>query len=171
LRAPFAICHADIDYFKPFNDHYGYSQGDQVLLHLAGLCRSAVVEGLDFVGHPGGDDFILILRSQDWRRRVARVVESFSASCAKFYSEEHHTASGFRGVDREGRERLFPLMTLSMGIAVVDPNRYANAADLMRALSNAKQTAKSRSGNSLIMNDGEHDNTVLLQTLKLQQEA
>ncbi len=52
LQVPFVICHADIDHFKPFNDHYGYSQGDQVLLHLAGLCRSAGVADMDFVGHP-----------------------------------------------------------------------------------------------------------------------
>lgn len=154
LRAPFAICHVDIDHFKPFNDEYGYSHGDQALLHLAGLCRSAVSEGLDFVGHPGGDDFILIMRSPDWQHRIRRVVENFSASCARFYSDQHRTAGGFRGHDRDGTERMFPLMTLSVGVATVDPNRPGNAAELMRALSAAKQSAKSHNGNAVMMHDG-----------------
>jgi diguanylate cyclase (GGDEF)-like protein len=162
LRAPFAICHVDIDHFKPFNDEYGYSHGDQALLHLAGLCRSAAAEGLDFVGHPGGDDFILIMRSQDWQHRIRRVVENFSASCARFYSDEHRTAGGFRGHDRDGTERMFPLMTLSVGVATVDPNRPGNAAELMRVLSAAKQAAKSRSGNAVMMHDGERDQAMAL---------
>lgn len=165
LRAPFAICHFDIDHFKPFNDHYGYSQGDQVLLNLAGLCRSAVADGLDFVGHPGGDDFILIMRSQDWRRRVSRIVESFSATCSKFYSQGNHVAEGFQGLDRDGQQRVFPFMTLSVGVAVAGANRYETSADLMCALSAAKQIAKTRSGNSVIMNDGEQDQTLQLRTL------
>lgn len=155
LRAPFAICHADIDHFKPFNDEYGYSHGDQVLLHLAGLCRSAAVEGLDFVGHPGGDDFILIMRGQDWQHRVTRIVENFSASCARFYSDAHRTAGGFIGHDREGRERMFPLMTLSVGVASVDPTRYANTAELMQVLAAAKQTAKAREGNAVVVHGAE----------------
>jgi diguanylate cyclase (GGDEF)-like protein len=165
LRAPFAICHLDIDHFKPFNDEYGYSQGDQALLHLAGLCRSAAVEGMDFVGHPGGDDFILIMRSQDWQHRITRVIESFSASCARFYSDEHRTAGGFLGHDRDGNERMFPLMTLSVGVATVDPSRYANAAELMRALSNAKQSAKSRPGNAIILYDGQQDQSLRIAAL------
>ncbi len=165
LRSPFAICHADIDYFKPFNDEYGYSCGDQVLLHLAGLCRSAAVEGLDFVGHPGGDDFILIMRSLDWQHRITRIVENFSASSARFYSDEHRTAGGFLGHDREGREKMFPLMTLSVGVATVDPSRYANAAELMRVVSAAKQNAKSRSGNVVILHDGDRDRTMQLRMI------
>lgn len=162
LRTPFAVCHADIDHFKPFNDQYGYSAGDQVLLHLAGLCRSAVSVGVDFVGHPGGDDFILVMRSPDWSRRITRIVDSFSASCGRFYSDEHLKAGGFAGRDREGRTREFPLMTLSVGVAVVEPDRYANPAALMHALSGAKQQAKMREGNAMIVSDGESESTLRL---------
>jgi diguanylate cyclase (GGDEF)-like protein len=169
LKVPFVICHADIDHFKPFNDQYGYSQGDQVLLHLAGLCRSAAVPGLDFVGHPGGDDFILVMRSGDWNRRITRIVDSFTASCSRFYSAEHIAAGGFAGVDRDGRDRKFPLMTLSVGAAVIDPERHATMADLMRTVGSAKQRAKSRVGNAMIVNNGEVDQTLRLPTLPLQE--
>jgi GGDEF domain-containing protein len=165
LQVPYVICHVDIDHFKPFNDQYGYSQGDQVLLHLAGLCRSAAISGMDFVGHPGGDDFILVMRSTDWSRRISRVVDSFAASCHRFYSPEHIAAGGFRGLDRDGRERHFPLMTLSVGAAMVDPARHSSKADLMRSVGSAKQLAKSRVGNAMIVNDGEAERTMRLPAL------
>src|SRR5262249_34706888 len=158
----FVVCHADIDHFKPFNDHYGYSQGDQVLLHLAGLCRSAAVPGMDFVGHPGGDDFIMLMRSPDWRRRMTRIIDSFAVSCQRFYSAEHIAAGGFRGHDRDGNERMFPLMTLSLGVAMVDPERTTSAAELMRLVSGAKQLAKARAGNAVIVNDGAGERTLRL---------
>jgi GGDEF domain-containing protein len=165
LQVPYVICHADIDHFKPFNDQYGYSQGDQVLLHLAGLCRTAAVSGMDFVGHPGGDDFILVMRSTDWNRRITRIVDSFAASCSRFYSPEHIAARGFQGMDRDGRERHFPLMTLSVGAAMVDPARHSSTADVMRAVGIAKQVAKSRSGNAMIVNDGDADRTMRMPAL------
>jgi GGDEF domain-containing protein len=136
-----------------------------VLLHLAGLCRSAAASGMDFVGHPGGDDFILVMRSTDWNRRIARVVDSFAASCSRFYSPEHIAAGGFHGMDRDGRERHFPLMTLSVGAAMVDPARHSSTADVMRAVGIAKQVAKSRSGNAMIVNDGDADRTMRMPAL------
>jgi diguanylate cyclase (GGDEF)-like protein len=171
LQVPFVICHADIDHFKPFNDYYGYSLGDQVLLHLAGLCRSAAAPGMDFVGHPGGDDFILVMRSMDWSRRITRIVDSFSASRHRFYSAEHVAADGFDGLDRDGRERHFPMMTLSVGAAVVEAGTSRSKADLMRALGNAKQRAKSRSGNAMIVNDGEVDHTMRMPAMVAANQA
>jgi GGDEF domain-containing protein len=165
LHVPFVVCHADIDHFKPFNDQYGYSQGDQVLLHLAGLCRSAAVPGMDFVGHPGGDDFILLMRSPDWHRRVTRVIDSFAVSGQRFYSSEHVAAGGFHGRDRDGADRMFPLMTLSVGVAMVEPDRGTSTAELLRAVSHAKQRAKSRTGNTVIVTDGEVDRTLRLRVL------
>jgi len=167
LQVPFVVCHADIDHFKPFNDHYGYSQGDQVLLHLAGLCRSAAAPGMDFVGHPGGDDFILLMRSADWRRRMTRIIDSFAVSGTRFYSPEHVAASGFDGRDRDGAQRRFPLMTLSMGVAMVDPEHTTSTAELLRTVSGAKQLAKARAGNAMIVNDGERDCTLRLPALGL----
>jgi GGDEF domain-containing protein len=120
---------------------------------------------MDFVGHPGGDDFILVMRSTDWSRRISRVVDSFAASCHRFYSPEHIAAGGFRGLDRDGRERHFPLMTLSVGAAMVDPARHSSKADLMRSVGSAKQLAKSRVGNAMIVNDGEAERTMRLPAL------
>ncbi len=106
------------------------------------------------------------MRSADWHRRMTRIVDSFAASGRRFYSTEHVAAGGFQGRDREGNERLFPLMTLSVGVAVVDPARCATSEELMHTVSGAKQLAKSRAGNAIVVNDGERDRTVQLPILE-----
>jgi len=69
-RRSFVACHLDLDNFKPFNDTYGYQQGDQVLLHVAATIVRNTRSQMDFVGHIGGDDFVVLLRSRDWSIRL-----------------------------------------------------------------------------------------------------
>jgi len=149
LRVPFVLCHADIDHFKPYNDAYGYRQGDQVLLHLADLLRGVAMPDEDFVGHIGGDDYILVLRASDWRRRLNKLIDSFDASVANFYSDEHRELGGIDGIDRDGHARRFPIMTLSIGIASVAAEHLAEHDALMQALQQAKAQAKSIQGNAI----------------------
>jgi len=143
------LCHADIDHFKPYNDSYGYRQGDQVLLHLADLLRGVAMPDEDFVGHIGGDDYILVLRASDWRRRLNKLIDSFDASVANFYSDEHRELGGIDGIDRDGHARHFPIMTLSIGIASVAAEHLAEHDALMQALQQAKAQAKSIQGNAI----------------------
>lgn len=149
LRSPFVVCHGDLDYFKPFNDEYGYRQGDQVLLHVADLFRRAASQGTDFVGHIGGDDFILMLRNLDWHARMQDLFEAFSASIPNFYSESHRAEGGFTSADRDGRERQFPLLSLSIGAVLVDPERVASQDEVLASLQRAKNAAKGQHGNAL----------------------
>lgn len=160
LRTPFVLCHGDLDHFKSFNDEYGYRQGDQVLLHVADLFRQAATQGAEFVGHLGGDDFILMLRTGDWRKRLNRLFDSFTASIPNFYSTEHRNRGAISGVDREGRARNFPLMTLSIGAVEVTPERYADQDAVMQALNRAKARAKAQLGHALVL-ESEPAETVL----------
>jgi len=151
LRTPFMLCHGDLDHFKSFNDAYGYRHGDQVLLHVADLFRQAAKQGADFVGHLGGDDFILMLRTGDWRKRLNRLFDSFTASIPNFYSEAHRDLGAIFGVDRDGRPRSFPLMTLSIGVVEVSPERYGDQDSVMQDLSRAKGKAKAQAGHALVL--------------------
>ncbi len=76
------ICYVDIDSFKPFNDIYGYGRGDEVLLCLAQCLNDRVDPSRDFVGHIGGDDFLLVLGPQDWRKRLNQLLDDADASIA-----------------------------------------------------------------------------------------
>jgi diguanylate cyclase (GGDEF)-like protein len=149
LRMPFVICHGDLDYFKAFNDEYGYRAGDQVLLHVADLFRDVVCPGTDFLGHVGGDDFILLLRNVDWHARLKGLFESFDASIQNFYSDAHRATGGFKSLDRDGEERQFPLASLSIGAVLVDPERLKTQEEVLASLQRAKSVAKSHGGNAL----------------------
>jgi len=149
LRTPFVVCHGDLDYFKPFNDEYGYRHGDQVLLHVADLFRRAANTGTDFVGHIGGDDFILMLRNVDWHARLRDLFESFSASIPNFYSDSHRAQGGFASLDRDGHEKHFPLLTLSIGAVLVDTERVTTQDQVLASLQHAKNLAKAEHGNAL----------------------
>lgn len=155
LRVPFVMAHADIDHFKAYNDAYGYRAGDQVLLHLADVLRAAVDPAVDFVGHVGGDDFILLLRSTDWRRRVHGVFDTFGASVDNWYSAEHRRERCIVTADRDGQPREFPLMTLSVGAVSSNGTRFAQAAEVTGSLQRVKSGAKAQKGDALVVDSGE----------------
>jgi diguanylate cyclase (GGDEF)-like protein len=151
----FVVAYLDLDGFKPYNDVYGYGQGDQVILHLAGLLKATFSARLDFVGHVGGDDFLVVIRSADWRERIMKLLEQFTANVATFYSPEHAAAGHIVAADREGRQRDFPLLTLSVA-ALDSQTEGATSADaIAHLLAHVKKIAKQRAGNSFVLRSGE----------------
>jgi diguanylate cyclase (GGDEF)-like protein len=154
-RKRFVVAYFDLDSFKPYNDAYGFAQGDQVILHLAGLLKSTFSERLDFVGHVGGDDFLVVMRSADWRERVTRVIERFAAAVPSFYSPEHASAGRITATDRDGIARAFPLLTLS--VAALDSETLgATSADaIAQLLTHVKKLAKQQHGNSFVLRSNE----------------
>jgi diguanylate cyclase (GGDEF)-like protein len=150
-RKRFIVAYFDLDWFKPYNDVYGYAQGDQVILHLASLLKQHFSARLDFVGHVGGDDFLVVIRSADWRERVVNVLERFTEAVAKFYSPEHAAAKSITAIDRNGRQNKFPMLTLS--VAALDSETMgATSADAMaHLLAHVKKYAKQQTGNSFVL--------------------
>ncbi|WP_339463489.1 bifunctional diguanylate cyclase/phosphodiesterase [Pseudomonas sp. EA_105y_Pfl2_R69] len=145
------ICYVDIDNFKPFNDIYGYAKGDEVLLSLAQCLNERVDPTRDFVGHIGGDDFLLVLGSQDWRARLNRLLEDFQSQCRRFYREEDLHAGCFVAKDRSGKRQEYALLSLSLGVVHVHPEHCAqlDASQLAGLASEAKRHAKAVPGYSL----------------------
>ncbi|RMH86869.1 GGDEF domain-containing protein [Pseudomonas sp. AOB-7] len=146
-----AICYVDIDSFKPFNDLYGYARGDEVLLCLAQCLSERVDPARDFVGHIGGDDFLLVLGSADWRDRLGRLIEDFQSQCRRFYREEHLQAGCFSTHNRQGQRQEFALLSLSIGVVCLQAEDCPNldAAQLAELASEAKRQAKAVPGYSL----------------------
>ncbi|MEX6504326.1 bifunctional diguanylate cyclase/phosphodiesterase [Pseudomonas zhanjiangensis] len=145
------ICYVDIDSFKPFNDLYGYAKGDEVLLCLAQCLSERVDPARDFVGHIGGDDFLLVLGSEDWRARLNRLLEDFQGQCRRFYSDEHLHAGCFISHNRQGVREEFPLLSISLGVVHLHPEQCAHldASQLASLASEAKRHAKAVPGYSL----------------------
>ncbi|MEG2910525.1 MAG: bifunctional diguanylate cyclase/phosphodiesterase, partial [Pseudomonas sp.] len=119
------ICYVDIDSFKPFNDIYGYGRGDEVLLCLAQCLNERVDPSRDFVGHIGGDDFLLVLGPEDWRKRLNQLLDDFQSQCRRFYRPEHLEAGCFIAPNRQGIRQEFPLLSLSIGVVHLHPEACA----------------------------------------------
>jgi EAL domain-containing protein (putative c-di-GMP-specific phosphodiesterase class I)/GGDEF domain-containing protein len=149
-RRPFVACHLDLDHFKIFNDTYGYARGDQVLMHVAETLLRTVRQRVDFVGHVGGDDFVFLLRSQDWSLRLVSLLEYLAASLLNFYDSDQREAGCIRGRDRDGEERDFAL--LSASVAVVEIGGGTLTAELVaERLRRAKKAAKAQAGYSCVI--------------------
>lgn len=151
---PFAICYCDLDQFKPFNDTYSYRKGDEVIQITAGLLREHANAEHDFVGHIGGDDFIVVFRSPDWRDRCRRVLDQFPLATQHLYRQEHLQAGGYQGYSREGASVFHHLVSLSIGAVKVDAGHTVlpySSHQLAEFAAQAKAQAKKMPGNALFV--------------------
>ena len=160
---PFVACHLDLDHFKAFNDTFGYSRGDQVLLHVAQVVTGNLRRRVDFVGHLGGDDFVMFLRSQDWPLRLMEMLQELSASLVNFHPVEHRQAREYRALDRDGKPTLFPLLTVSIGAVQVSAGGGTTAEAVGERLRRAKAAAKAQPGNACMLASGERVMDLLAQ--------
>tara|TARA_R110002049_G_scaffold37043_2_gene117200 strand:- start:890 stop:2779 length:1890 start_codon:yes stop_codon:yes gene_type:complete len=145
------ICYFDLDNFKPYNDIYGYGKGDKVINKTANILTTHVNPELDFVGHVGGDDFIILFESEDWQKRCHDILSTFTDQQPDLYSHKHLKDQGITAQDRHGNSAFFPLLCLSIGaVRLLDFDTIKNEADLAELATQAKSMAKKISGNSLI---------------------
>lgn len=150
-NASFAVCYADLDHFKAFNDVYGYQQGDELIKLTGNILQAECAANLDFIGHIGGDDFILLLKSDDWEMRCQRVLSEFARQTLPLFMPEHLIGGGYLAADRQGKVVRHPLPTLSIGVVWVEPHRFPTHYAVSEAASMAKKMAKSTLGNSLFI--------------------
>lgn len=150
-RRPFIACHLDLDHFKVFNDTYGYARGDQVLMHVADTLRRTVRQRVDFVGHVGGDDFVFLLRSQDWSLRLMSLLEDLAASLPNFYDADHRAAGRIFGRDRDGQERHFALLSASVAVVQIEGAPSTTPELVAEQLRRAKKAAKGHAGYSCVL--------------------
>ena len=136
-EATFVVCYCDLDNFKPYNDVYGYSQGDNVIRAVARLLREHAEPELDFVGHVGGDDFILICRSHDWRLRCEAILSRFADEVGNFYNPADHARGHIKALDRQGSPVTSPLLSLSIGVVAPDPKRCQSHHEVASLASDA----------------------------------
>ncbi|MCF8197192.1 MAG: GGDEF domain-containing protein [Sulfuritalea sp.] len=148
----FVAAYCDLDHFKPYNDAYGYRCGDQMIQQLGTLLSEAVADQQDFVGHVGGDDFIVLLQSQDWEARLRRILSDFDAALSEHVTDPMHIAAGgYCGEDRLGGAVFHPLPALSIGCVMVQSGAFTSHHEVSAALSEAKKEAKRLPGSALFV--------------------
>ena len=116
-NSPFSVCYCDLDNFKAYNDRYGYAAGDRILLHTAQLLVDTItrVGGKgDFVGHVGGDDFVLVTTPDKEELVSGEIMRAFDSSIEEFYNAEDRAAHGSYVRARDGVVQRFPIMTVTI---------------------------------------------------------
>jgi diguanylate cyclase (GGDEF)-like protein len=148
---PFAVCYGDLDNFKPFNDMYGYRKGDEMIQFTGKLLGDVCDPQHDFIGHIGGDDFILVMQSADWEKRCNRALTSFAQTSTVLFEARHRSIGGYTSEDRQGRVVHHPLPTLSIGVICADAESFHSHHEIAEAATAAKKMAKKKPGNSLFI--------------------
>jgi signal transduction histidine kinase/DNA-binding response OmpR family regulator len=144
-QVPFSLSYVDLDSLKAYNDTYGYAKADGVILQTAGLLRDAVArlggEGA-FLGHVGGDDFVVLSAPDRAGPVCGDVVAAFDRVIPLYYDRADRERGTIEAVDRFGTRRSFPLLSISIATVDAPPGRFARHADLARAAAELKERAK-----------------------------
>ena len=155
----FAVCYADLDHFKEFNDRYSYYDGDRVIYLLSRILHDVVkgmLGGQGFVGHIGGDDFIFVIPVAAISEVCSEVLFVFDILIPYQYNEQDRRAGYYFGKDRRGQLHRVPLMTLSIGIVTNQNRRFTHPAQVSELATEMKSYAKTQPGSVFVV-DRRHD--------------
>lgn len=148
-QEPIAVLYIDLDNFKAFNDTYGWIQGDQVIKALAIIIRNVVQElGTkdDFVGHIGGDDFVLLSTPQVAPTIADRIIAEFDKMIPLHYSEEARTRGYLIAKDRRGRSFRAPMATVAIAIVTNKNRDMQTPTQIASVAAEVKKYVKSQPG-------------------------
>ena len=148
-----SLIYIDLDNFKVYNDVYGFGKGDQVILMTSRVLQQAIQEVgsvSDFIGHVGGDDFIIISSLDKADDIGQRLIDLFQDEIPGFYTDEHRAQGFINAVGRDGIRREFQFVSVSIGIIDFEFNSNFTLADLSNRAAMIKKYAKSKQGNSCV---------------------
>jgi diguanylate cyclase (GGDEF)-like protein len=145
----FALAYADIDHFKPFNDYYGFTRGDEMIRVTGRLILNIVKnrqsqEG--FVGHIGGDDFIYVVDLDFVEEITNEIIEAFDRIVPTFYDTEDRDKRYIKSVDRQGNIKIYPIITISIGITHNKLKNFSHYGEITEVASEMKRFAKTFQG-------------------------
>jgi GGDEF domain-containing protein len=144
----FVVGHFDLDNFKAFNDVYGYSAGDEVIRLAASVLKAHTLDAGDFLGHIGGDDFVMVYCSADWEHRAQAALDDFDLRVRSHFRPEHMAAGGLVTNNRQGVAVFHALVSLSAGLVRIAPGDYELPSEISGHLVEAKKQAKQVAGSS-----------------------
>jgi diguanylate cyclase (GGDEF)-like protein len=148
---PFVFMYIDLDNFKAFNDTYGPARGDRVIRLMADVLVEQVqahgAEG-DFIGHIGGDDFVVVSRPAVFDTLSQQIIGAFDQRVRTLYDEEDLARGYLQGIDRQGMPRQFPIISLSIGAVTNRQRTFEDHEEMSRVAAEMKQFAKQQPGSS-----------------------
>ncbi|MEY2422040.1 MAG: hypothetical protein QOI95_2107 [Acidimicrobiaceae bacterium] len=144
-RSQFGLIYADLDNFKAYNDRYGFLRGDIAICATADVLTTALDHLVDeprFIGHVGGDDFVLLVPEPRAEVTAARIVASFDAVVPALYDSTDAKRGRIEVAARDGSVRRCPLLTISMGIATTRTRLFASPHEAVSIATEVESLAK-----------------------------
>jgi diguanylate cyclase (GGDEF)-like protein len=145
----FAFCLIDLDNFKAYNDNYGYARGNLVIKNTALIVEEAVKKhGTDesFYGHIGGDDFVVISSIDHYVNICQFIIDRFDKTAAEFYDSQDLRKGFIVRKTRNGVEKRFPIMTISIGVVTNQERQLKHVVQVGEIAAETKDYAKSQPG-------------------------
>jgi GGDEF domain-containing protein len=142
---PFAFCLIDLDNFKSYNDRYGYARGSELLKETAHIIEDTIAErgtADDFIGHIGGDDFVIITTPQRMRAIGDGIIARFDRRVPDFYDETDRERGFILGRSRHGEARKFPILTVSIAIVTNEQRTIKDPIEVSEIAAELKDYAK-----------------------------
>jgi diguanylate cyclase (GGDEF)-like protein len=152
-----AVCYADLDNFKGYNDRYGFLQGDRAISYTATVLRE-IAEGIprSFVGHVGGDDFVLVMTSDDVEAACQKAIELFDRGSESLYEPEDIARGYIEVEDRRGRMMRYPILSLSLGVGM-NGDDISDYREIVDSATEMKSFAKRQAGSSYAIDRRTHE--------------
>lgn len=150
-QRPIALLYTDLDNFKIFNDIYGFSRGDQVILAVANIIQKVVAahgSPDDFVSHVGGDDFAVLTTTDRIDQICHALIATFEQEIGEFYNVEDRRRGYITSADRYGVLRRFGMMTISIGVVTNERRKFEDEEAFTRVAAEMKRYAKERGGST-----------------------
>lgn len=152
-QVPTAVIYCDLDNFKAFNDVYGFAKGDSAIRLTADIIRDAVHQAGDrddFIGHIGGDDFIIITSPDKYADICRLVIEDFDRKILFLYNDIDSKNKYILTKDRLGQVKTFPIMSISLAVVTNETTGYENYLQIAEAAAEVKKYVKSLPGSNFL---------------------
>jgi PleD family two-component response regulator len=150
----FAVLYFDLDNFKAFNDRHSFERGDKVIQQTARIIVEHMKEvgnPEDFIGHIGGDDFIVITSPDKVDLICPRIIKSFDKEILKFYSPRDRAKGYITGKDRQGRINKFPIMSITIGVVTNTKRKFNHTGQVAAVGAELKRYGKSLGGSNYVI--------------------
>ena len=143
----FSVLYLDLDNFKAYNDVYGFLKGDQIIEYTANIIMDAVHNyGNGFIGHIGGDDFVVVVSYKDIEKLCKDIICQFDNNVKAFYNQKDREGGYIEVANRKGIIEKFPLVSISIAAVIVDKGRFANILEIGDVAAQVKHAVKSVMG-------------------------
>ena len=150
----FGVLYLDLDNFKAYNDVYGFIKGDEIIKFTARtIVRNvhAIENNNCFVGHIGGDYFVAIVSKTDYDKICQDIISEFDANILQYFTEEDRKRGYIEVANRRGILEDFPLTAISIGVVIVEPNKFSNILEIGEVGAQVKHLSKTIMGSSYVI--------------------